>query len=104
MKENKEQTKKNPWRFAFLACGVYGAVKLLGGLWVNIVYWFSVLFMEIRSEFVPNEAYSVGIIGGADGPTAIFVTAPVWISYLIPTAALIVGIWGYLRLSRPSQK
>ena len=63
MKENKEQTKKNPWRFAFLACGVYGAVKLLGGLWVNIVYWFSVLFMEIRSEFVPNEAYSVGIIG-----------------------------------------
>ena len=60
--------------------------------------------MEIRSEFVPNEAYSIGIIGGADGPTAIFVTAPVWISYLIPTAALIVGIWGYLRLSRPSQK
>ena len=104
MKENKEQTTKNPWRFAFLACGVYGAVKLLGGLWVNIVYWFSVLFMEIRTAFVPNEAYSVGIIGGADGPTAIFVTAPVWISYLIPTAALIVGIWGYLRLSRPSQK
>ena len=104
MKENKEQIKKNPWRFAFLACAIYGAVKLLGGLWVNIVYWFSVLFMEIRSEFVPNEAYSVGIIGGADGPTAIFVTAPVWISYLIPTAALIVGIWGYLRLSRPSQK
>ena len=104
MKENKEQTKKNPWRFAFLACGVYGAGKLLGGLWVNIVYWFSVLFMEIWSEFVPNEAYSVGIIGVADGPTAIFVTAPVWVSYLIPTAALIVGIWGYLRLSRPSQK
>ena len=104
MKENKEQTKKNPWRFAFLACAVYGAVKLLGGLWVNIVYWLSVLFMEIRSEFVPNEAYSVGIIGGADGPTAIFVTAPVWVSYLIPTAAMIVGIWGYLHLSRPSQK
>ena len=104
MKENKEQTRKSPWRFAFLACALYGAVKLLGGLWVNIVYWFSVLFMKIRSEFVPNEAYSVGIIGGADGPTAIFVAAPVWISYLIPTAALIVGIWGYLRLRRPRQK
>ena len=104
MKENKEQTKKNPWRFAFLACAVYGAVKLLGGLWVNIVYWLSVFFMEIRSEFVPNEAYSIGIIGGADGPTAIFVTAPVWVSCLIPTAAMIVGIWGYLHLSRPSQK
>ena len=104
MKENKEQTMKNPWRFAFLACAIYGAVKLLGGLWVNIVYWFSVLFMEIRSEFVPNEAYSIGIIGGADGPTAIFVTAPVWVSYLIPTAALIVGIWGYLHLSRCGQK
>ena len=33
MKDNKEQTKKNPWRFAFLACAIYGAVKLLGGLW-----------------------------------------------------------------------
>ena len=78
MSEKKE--RKNPWRFAFLACALYGAVKLLGGLWVNIVYWFSVLFMEIRTAFVPNEADSIGIIGGADGPTAIFITAPVWLS------------------------
>ena len=95
--EEKEQRRKSPWRFAFLACAVYGAVKLMGGLWVNILYWGSRLFLEIRSEFVPNEVYSVGIIGGADGPTAIFLTMPVWASYLIPAAALAVGIWGYLR-------
>ena len=92
----KEKNRKSLWRFAFLACAVYGAVKLLGGLWVNIVYLISVVFMQIRSEFVPNEAYSVGVIGGADGPTAVFVTAPVWISYLLPVAALAIGVWGYL--------
>ena len=101
----KEYTyRKSPWRFVFLACAAYGAAKLLSGLWVNLVYWFCVLFMDIRSQFVPNEAYSIGVIGGADGPTAIFVTTPVWMHYLLPAAALAVGIWGYLRLRKCSQK
>ena len=101
----KEYTyRKSPWRFVFLACAAYGAAKLLGGLWINLVYWFCVLFMDIRSQFVPNEAYSIGVIGGADGPTAIFVTAPVWMHYLLPAAALAVGIWGYLRLRKCRQK
>lgn len=101
----KEYTyRKSPWRFAFLACALYGGVKLLGGLWVNLVYWFCVLVMEVRSQFVPNEAYSVGVIGGADGPTAIFLTTPVWTHYLIPVLALAVGIWGFLYFSRRKQK
>lgn len=96
--------RKSPWRFLFLACAAYGAAKLLGGLWVNLVYWFFILFMDVRSQLVPNEAYSVGVIGGADGPTAIFVTTPDWVHWLLPVAALGVGIWGYLRLRRCKQK
>ena len=96
--------RKSPWRFVFLACAVYGGVKLLSGLWINLVYWFCVLFMDIRSQFVPNEVYSVGIIGGADGPTAIFLTTPVWMHYLLPAAVLAVGILGYLRLRKCRQK
>lgn len=101
----KEYTyRKSPWRFLFLACAVYGGVKLMGGLWVNLVYWFCVLFMKIRSQFVPNEAYSIGVIGGADGPTAIFLTTPVWMHYLLPAVILVIGILGYWYLSRLKQK
>lgn len=101
----KEYTyRKSPWRFLFLACAIYGGVKLLGGLWVNLVYWFCVLFMKIRSQFVPNEAYSIGVIGGADGPTAIFLTTPVWMHYLLPAVILVIGILGYRYLSRLKQK
>ena len=47
-----------------------------------------------------SKSYSVGIIGGSDGPTAVFVTAPVWISYIVPVLCLIVGILGYLKLRK----
>ena len=96
--------RKSPWRFVFLACAVYGGVKLLGDLWVKLVYWFCVFFMEIRSQFVPDESYSIGVIGGADGPTAIFVTSPDWVHSLIPVLAQIIGIWGYLHLKKCRQK
>ena len=101
----KEYTyRKSPWRFVFLACAIYGGIRLLSGLWVNLVYWFCVLFMDIRSRFVPDEAYSIGIIGGADGPTAIFVTTPDWVHYLLPVLARAVGVWGYLRLRKCRRK
>ena len=40
--------------------------------------------------FLPLKALSVGIIGGADGPTAIFVTGSLW--PLVAGAAVIIGI------------
>lgn len=92
--------RKSPWRFLFAAAAIYGAAKLLPGLWVNIFYWI----LRVQAMLTPNEAASVGIIGGADGPTAIFLTAPVWVSYLIPLVMLGVGIWGYLRLRKCRQK
>lgn len=96
--------RKSPWRFLFAACAVYGSMEVLPGLYVNLVYLAATAYMRVRSIFTPQEAYSVGIIGGADGPTAIFVTAPAWAHYVIPTAMLIVGILGYLRLGKCRQK
>lgn len=93
----KEYTyRKSPARFFFALLAIYGGGKLLGGLWVNIVYWF----FRMWTTLTPNEAVSVGIIGGADGPTAIFLTTPDWFSCLLPVIMLAVGLWGYLRLCR----
>jgi len=97
----KEYTyRKSPWRFLFAAAAIYGAAKLLPGLWVNIFYWI----FRVQAMLTPNEAASIGIIGGADGPTAIFVTTPGWMHYVVPVLLLTVGIWGFLRLCRCRQK
>lgn len=40
-----------------------------------------------------KEAASIGIIGGADGPTAVFVTGtPIWLIALAAAAFVVVGI------------
>lgn len=93
--------KKRAFGMLFFAiCAVYGALKLLPGIWINVVYWACRGYMEIRSALYPQEAYSIGIIGGADGPTAIFLTAPVWMHYAVPVAMLVAGICGFLWLRR----
>ena len=94
--------RKSPWRFLFLACAAYGAAELLGRVWNRVVLLFWLHWAEAMMS--PEEQFSVGIIGGADGPTSIFVTTPVWMHYLLPAAALAVGIWGYLRLKKCRQK
>ena len=96
MEENGSQNKRNPWQFVFLAIGVYGALKLLGGLLPNLYF----LLLRAQTTFSASEAYSIGVIGGADGPTAIFVTAPVWVSYIIPVLCLVFGIWGFLKFQK----
>jgi len=91
--------RKSPWRFLFAAAALYGAAELLG----SFIAWIA--FLVIADPVLQaGEAHSVGIIGGADGPTAIFVTTPEWTGYVIPVLALIVGIWGFLRLRRCRQK
>ena len=101
-KKTKESTaRKSPWRYLFAACAVYGGIKLLGGIWVNLIY----LGVRLWDKLSPQSmAVSVGVIGGADGPTAIFVTTPPWVQYLLPLVMLIVGIWGFIRLSRCKEK
>lgn len=98
----KEDTcRKSPWRFLFAGCAAYGALKLLGVLWVNL-YYLGVLAWD---RFTPQTtAVSIGIIGGADGPTAIFVTTPPWVDYLVPVLLLVCGILGFWKLGRCKEK
>lgn len=93
----EKDSRRKGWRIAFGAMAVYGAVKLLGGIWVNLIYLGVQLWDRISPQMM---AVSIGVIGGADGPTAIFVTAPPWVHYLLPAAMLPVGIWGFLKLRK----
>ena len=87
--------RKSPWRYVFLA------LAILSGLWLA---WYAGLTMFAR--ILANEAASIGIIGGADGPTAIFVTTSPGFDWDIVLMAglLIGGIAGFLRLRRCKPK
>ena len=65
--------------------------------------WLTVygLMMFLVNRALETEAASIGVIGGADGPTAIFVTTsgPDW-DLVIAGAVLIVSLIGYWYLRR----
>ena len=90
--------RKSPWRFLFGAVAVYGATRLLGSLLSRIAAFF------IGVSIAVGESSTVGIIGGADGPTAIFVTSPRWTALAVSLGALIVGVAGFLLLRRCKRK
>lgn len=99
--------RKSPWRYLFAALAIYGGIQMFGVLLPQLMYW------GLRASFQPNAA-SVGIIGGADGPTAIFITRPdsttifthpdnsflTVLFMLLPLAAIVLGIWGFRHFSR----
>lgn len=58
---------RSKWRWAALAGAVIAAVMLVFRGVTRLLVWLL--------NFSVSESASVGIIGGADGPTAIFVTA-----------------------------
>ncbi len=92
--------RKSPWRWIFAACAAYGAAELLGSLLARLYY------LWLRDPWLHAETHSasVGIIGGADGPTAIFITTPGWMHAVNPILFLLIGIWGFRRFSRCKQK
>ena len=104
----KEYTyRKSPWRYLFLAAAICGTMELLSSIWGNLVY----LWYRFRAEnqvmgigMTRLESASIGIIGGADGPTAIFLTTPVWANYLWAMALVLFGMWGFWRLCRCKRK
>lgn len=91
--------RKSPWRFAFLG------LAALAALWIAVK---KLIEVGISLFFYPmeNGAGSVGIIGGADGPTAIFVTAKTGINWeaVVLSLLLAVGILGFLRLRKCKKK
>lgn len=95
--------RKSPWRFVCIALAVLSA----GWILLSRLFLYFGMFLETLTwSFSPNPAASIGIIGGADGPTAIFVTGPVGFDWdvAIVAAVLIVSILGYLRLRKCKQK
>lgn len=93
--------RKSPWRFVFAACAAYGAAELLEKL-----FGYVLMCLYKLGTFSIGEQASIGIIGGADGPTAIFVTSslPAWYHFVIPAVLVGIGVWGFLRLRKCKQK
>ena len=96
MAQKPDSNRKSPWRFLCLAAAI------LSGLWLFV----DNILPRLMLRTISTNAASIGIIGGADGPTAIFVTsqpAGFW-NDLIPLVILILGIVGFLRLGRCKTK
>ena len=105
--EHKEEPafRKSPWRFVFLALAVLSGGYLL---LYSIMLRFGMLLNTLT--LFPNESGSIGIIGGADGPTAIFVSGTMvqhqgfdWEIAFI-AVILIISILSFLRLRKCRKK
>ena len=99
--------RKSPWRYLFLTLSV------LSGGWLIFyaaLLRFGMLLNTLSITSYPVPAASIGIIGGADGPTAVFVTGVStgghgldWDVVLI-IVLFIVSVLAFLRLRRCKQK
>lgn len=89
--------KKSPWRWG---CLVLMIISILSFLFQGSLGLVTALF-----NFQAN--HSIGIIGGADGPTAIFITAPDGYftqQMVIAGILFIMSILGYWALSHIKRK
>ena len=87
---------KSPWRWLCLAVVVTSVLSLAFGGTIGLLV-----------HLLNTSASSIGIIGGADGPTAIFVTTSqdyIWYKSGITMILMIMGILGFYRLSRCPRK
>ena len=86
--------RKSPWRWVCLVLSVFSGLCLVYQGYVNLLL---VLFNKANNA-------SIGIIGGADGPTSVFVTTKTLYSGLpadaIYAMLLVMGIVGFFALSR----
>ena len=54
----------------------------------------------IPTEALETTQSAIGIIGGADGPTAIFITGPDWSSAAITAVVILLVIAGIILLKK----
>ena len=88
-----EEKLRNPWRFAFLTLAVICGLYLAGELVSMGLVWY----------LTGSEAATLGILGGADGPTAVFVTTQTAVpaeevKFALCLLGLASGVIGYRRL------
>ena len=87
--------KEKIWRYIFLI------MAMISGGWLAVYGAVQLMAKRVLS----GEAASIGIIGGADGPTAIFVTTsgPDW-DLICMAALLVIGVAGYWWLKHRKPK
>ena len=85
--KKKNNCGKNPWRLACLGLSIVSGLLFLYSTLSRLLPLMSVKL---------NEAASIGIIGGADGPTAVFVTAPNGIGYQPTTMYALLTVMGLI--------
>lgn len=92
----EENCRRSLWRFVCLAAAV------VSGGW--LVFYGAVQLLALRA--LEGEAVSIGIIGGADGPTAVFVTGKVGFDWDVPLMAgvFVLAIAGFFLLRRCKRK
>lgn len=88
------------FRCLFAACAAYGGGALLKRLWTQVL----LLLFPWQTGRPQNMAASIGVIGGADGPTAIFVTTRTGVHPMISLFLLVIGIWGFWKLGGCKRK
>ena len=90
--------RKSPWRWVCLA------VAILSGLCLAYQGLPGLLLMLFNKSY--NAAASIGIIGGADGPTAIFVTTKTsaTLLFMIYGSFILLGLVGFLLLRKLKRK
>ena len=90
--------RKSPWRWVCLA------VAFLSGLCLAYQGLPGLLLMLFNKSY--NAAASIGVIGGADGPTAIFVTTKTSATplFMIYGSFILLGLVGFLLLRKLKQK
>ena len=87
---------KSPWHWLCFAIVVASVLSLAFSGTIGLLV-----------HLLNTSASSIGIIGGADGPTAIFVTTSqdyIWYKSGITMILMIMGILGFYRLSRCPRK
>lgn len=104
----KEYTyRKSSWRYLFVVSAV------LSGGWLAfyaLLLRFGLLLNMLSVTSYPVPSTSIGIIGGADGPTSVFVTGVSTEGYGLDWDAILimvvfaVSILAFLRLRRCRQK
>ena len=86
------QRKLNISKIILIITVVSAIIALLAGVWEYL------LPMYLLYKYNENENSSIGIIGGADGPTAIFVTSRLSYSLSITSIFLVITILGIITL------
>lgn len=84
--------------FVDVSCIIYGLV----GIFIRVISW-SVTFFGLGTVAV-GKSSTIGVIGGADGPTAVFVTSSPWTGVIIPLLALVAGVVGIVFFLKKKMK